>query len=120
MENNRLRRVLFALIVIAAIACIGFGGYRVWESFTEFDENIMREKDEQFYSLIRSDDINISNSLEAFTRESESFFVRQRLSQLRKEWADSKNHNTADLNEYFRNSPLMSNPVCAEIGRAHV
>ena len=79
----------------------------------------MREKDEQFYSLIRSDDINISNSLEAFTRESESFFVRQRLSQLRKEWADSKNHNTADLNEYFRNSPLMSNPVCADILMLH-
>ena len=51
------------LAVIAAIALIAIGGYNAWRSFQRFDESVLVEKDSQLYSLVRSDDINIENTI---------------------------------------------------------
>ena len=107
--------MLFVVILAAALICICTGIYRVWGSFTEFDEAILRDKDDQFFSILRSDDINIENSMDSFVRESEALFGSSRLEQLRQTWADSKKKDTAMLQYYFRDSTLAFNPLFADV-----
>ena len=114
-ESRPSGRVAFVVVFLIAIFCICFGIYRAWESFREFDETILKEKDTQFYSLINSEDINIENSLDSFCRESETFFARKRLGQLLDEWKESKGGNTADLGAYFRTNTMTANPIYADM-----
>lgn len=115
VDNGRTKRILFALMVVAAMACIVFGIYRVWGSFTEFDETILREKDSQYYSLIQSDDINIENSMDSFMREAETLFTRPRLEMLRREWVESEYDSTDNLQTYFEVNALVNNPVYKDL-----
>ena len=57
-ESRPSGRVAFVIVFLLAIFCICFGIYKAWESFREFDETILKEKDTQFYSLINSEDIS--------------------------------------------------------------
>ena len=113
-ESRPSGRVAFVIVFLLAIFCICFGIYKAWESFREFDETILKEKDTQFYSLINSEDISIENSLDSFCRESETFFARKRLAQLVEEWSGSKG-STADLGAYFRTNTMTSNPIYADM-----
>lgn len=115
MNNSRMKRVMFAILVLAAIICIGLGIYKVWGSFIEFDESMLKEKDNQYYSLIRSNDINIENTLDSFTREAETLFSRPRLALLRKEWSESGYKDSAELENYLKENTLINNPVYADL-----
>lgn len=101
-EGRQIRRNLFMVAVAIAVICIAVGIYKAWDAFRDFDETIMEEKDKQFYSLISSEDINIENALNSFCREADTFFARNRLEELRSEWAESGRKDSS------------------EIGRAHV
>ena len=79
-------REALILAVIAAIALVFLGGYNVWRSFQKFDENILIEKDSQLYSLVRSDDINIENTISSFVREAETFLSRNTLNSALDKW----------------------------------
>ena len=79
-------RKLFIIALAAAVLCIGIGVYNVWKSFARFDNSILTEKDTQLYSLMRSDDINLENSINAFEREAETFLERQVLKTEIEKW----------------------------------
>lgn len=115
MFKDKLKNALFVISVAAAIICIAFGSRQVWKAFTEFDESILREKDSQFYSLIRSDDVNIENSLDAFIREAETLFGSIRLSYLRREWEESEDKDTSGLKRYLEDNTLIGNPLYADL-----
>lgn len=100
---------------MAALVCICVGIFRVWQSFRSFDEALLNEKDTQFYSLLRSDDINIKNSINSFVRESETFFERDRLRMLRQAWTSSEDRDTTDLENYFRENTVSPNPIYADV-----
>lgn len=114
-ERKQMRRWLFMAIVAAAVICIAVGVFKAWEAFRDFDDTIMEEKDKQFYSLISSEDINIENALTAFCREADTFFARNRLEELRKEWAESGKKDTDALSRYIANNTMMGNPVYADM-----
>ena len=114
-EKASAGRILFIAGFIVAILCIGIGIFKAWEAFREFDETIMREKDSQFYSLISSEDISLENSLDSFCREAETYFERQGLNQLVKEWRESEDGSTGDLREYISSNNLTENPVYSDI-----
>ena len=114
-ENFSAGRTLFVVGFIVAILCIGIGIFKAWEAFREFDETIMREKDSQFYSLISSEDISLENSLDSFCREAETYFERQVLKQLVREWNESEDGSTKDLREYISSNNLTENPVYSDI-----
>ncbi|MBQ3291003.1 MAG: HAMP domain-containing histidine kinase [Mogibacterium sp.] len=115
MNGSRVRRILFIILFLAAMGSIGLGIYEVWTSFIEFDESMLKEKDSQYYSLIRSNDINIENTLDSFTREAEILFSRPRLAQLRSEWSESGHRNSAELEKYIEENTLTNNPVYADM-----
>lgn len=114
-EKKPMKRGLFIAVLALAILCIAVGIFKVWESFRDFEETITAEKDRQFYSLISSEDINIENSLDSFCREAETFFERQRLEQLRREWQESGGQDTAGLKAYLAENTLTANPVYADM-----
>ncbi len=114
-EKASAGRILFIAGFIVAILCIGIGIFKAWEAFREFDETIMREKDSQFYSLISSEDISLENSLDSFCREAETYFERQGLNQLVKEWRESEDGSTGDLREYISSNNLTENPLYSDI-----
>ena len=113
MKRSPLLTALFVAVLIAAIGCIGFGGYKVWESFKGFEESILREKDSQFYSLISSDDINIENTIDSFIREADTFFARDRLRQRVTDWHRSGRKEA--LETYLLENPVRSNPIYADL-----
>lgn len=113
--GKSIRRGVFMLILAAAVICIAVGAYKVWEAFREFDAAIMEEKDRQFYSIISSEDINIENSLDSFCRESENFFERPKLEQLRKDWKMNGGANIDALTAYFEENALSANPVYEDV-----
>ena len=76
MKKKAAGRELFILALAVAVLCIALGIYGVWRSFARFDESILAEKDTQLYSLMRSGDINIENSINAIQRETEIFLRR--------------------------------------------
>jgi len=113
VEKRSPAKGIFIVALIAAVACIAIGGYNVWRSFERFDESILTEKDSQFYSLMRSDDINIENSINALEREAETFLGRRQLAFLIREWKDSG--DTAGLRAYLADNSLDSNPIYADL-----
>ena len=113
--SGSVRRWMFMVVLAAAVICIAVGIYNAWTAFREFDETILGEKDSQFYSLISSEDIHIENSLDAFCREADLFFTRNRLSQLRQSWEDGEDGAAGDLRAYIEDNPLAANPVYADI-----
>ena len=72
-------RKVYITAIVVAVALIAVGIFGVWRAFARFDESTLTEKDGQIYSLMRSDDINIENSIKAFEREAEIFLSRQML-----------------------------------------
>ena len=110
-SGKSAKTIIFAVIFAAAVFSIAFGLYKVWNAFREFDETILREKDNQFYSLISSEDINIETTLDAFCREAETFFARKGLSQLRAEWKASENGDVSELRKYLASNTMTANPV---------
>ena len=115
MGNSRFKKTLFILLVFVAIALFAFGVNSVWEAFKEFDETTLSEKDSQFYTLLRSDDVNIDNSLNSFTREAETLFDGDSLRELRKEWSASEDKSTKDLKRFLEDNDLISNPLYADL-----
>ena len=115
VSGRSAKTIIFAVIFAAAVFSIAFGLYKVWNAFREFDETILREKDNQFYSLISSEDINIETTLDAFCREAETFFARKGLSQLRAEWKESENGDVSALREYLASNTMTANPVYADM-----
>ena len=113
--EKSVKKTLFAAVLVVAIFCIAAGIFKAWEAFREFDDTILEEKDTQFYSLISSEDINIDNALNGFCREADTFFERQRLGQLFREWKNSGEHNSAALRQYLEANTLSSNPVYADL-----
>ncbi len=114
-ESRQIRRNLFMAVVAIAVISIAVGVFKAWDAFRDFDSTIMEEKDKQFYSLISSEDINIENALTSFCREADTFFARNQLEELRKEWAESGKSDTASLRKYIENNTMLSNPVYADM-----
>ncbi len=114
-ETKPLKRGLFLFVLAVALFCIAFGIFKSWSAFREFDDTILEEKDRQFYSLINSEDINIENSLDSFCREADSFFARDRLDQLRRDWQESGRKESAALREYIAANTLIANPIYADM-----
>ena len=113
LKNKVSLRQLFILVLAAAIALIAIGGYNVWKAFQRFDANILNEKDSQFYSLIRSDDISIENSINSFIREAETFLAREGLAREVRVWKDSK--DKSGVKAYLKNNSLKNNPIYSDI-----
>ena len=113
MKKKAAGRELFILALAVAVLCIALGIYGVWRSFARFDESILAEKDTQLYSLMRSGDINIENSINAIQRETEIFLSRERLKSEIANWKDSG--NTESLNNYIGNNTLVTNPIYADL-----
>lgn len=113
LKNKVGLRQLFIFVLAVAIALIAIGGYNVWKAFQRFDTNILSEKDSQFYSLIRSDDINIENSINSFIREAETFLAREGLAREVRVWKDSK--DKSGVRTYLKENSLKNNPIYADI-----
>ena len=103
--------LIFALI--AAIALIALGGYNAWRAFQRFDESFLSEKDSQLYSLMRSDDINIENSISSFVREAETFLSRNTVNSALEKWR--KDGEKKDLKNVINDNSLKSNPIYADL-----
>jgi len=106
-------KTLFIVALAVAVACIAVGVFNVWRSFERFDNSILNEKDTQFYSLMRSDDINIENSISALEREAEIFLNREKLKTEIANWKESG--KTASLKAYISNNTLTTNPIYADL-----
>lgn len=109
----RLKQFISAAVFVAAVVCIAAGINGVWRSFREFDDTILEEKDNQFYSTLRSDDISIENSLDSLMREADSFFERNLLKQYRTQWEETG--KTGRLKAYFESNTLKTNPVYTDL-----
>ena len=103
----------FMIVLAAALALIVIGIYNVWRSFERFENSILSEKDAQFYSLMRSDDINIENSLNALVREAETYFSRDRLRSELNNWKETG--DSSSLEAFIRENSLQNNPVYADL-----
>ncbi len=112
-KRSSNREILYVIAIVVAVALIGFGVYNVWRSFERFDNSILTEKDTQFYSLMRSDDINIENSISSFVREAETFLARERLKRELSSW--KKDGDTSGLEDFIQNNTLTTNPVYADL-----
>ena len=117
LKKRTAGRELFIAALVVAVLCIAFGIYGVWRSFERFDNSILTEKDTQLYSLMRSGDINLENSINAIQRETETFLGRERLKSEIAYWKESG--NTADLKNYISNNTLVTNPIYADLVMNH-
>ena len=106
-------REALILAVIAAIALIFIGGYNAWRSFQRFDESVLTEKDSQLYSLVRSDDINIENTISSFVREADTFLGRTSVNSALDKWR--KEGEKSDLQKAIQDNTLEANPIYADI-----
>ena len=111
--DKKTGRAVFIIALVAAVACIAAGVFNVWKSFERFDNNILNEKDTQFYSLMRSGDINIENSISAIEREAETFLSRERLKSEIENWKEKG--KTSSLKTYIANNTLTPNPIYADL-----
>ena len=112
MEKKTARKV-FIIALAAAVLCIAVGVYNVWKSFARFDNSILTEKDTQLYSLMRSDDINLENSINAFEREAETFLERQVLKTEIEKWRAGGGKES--LTRYIQNNTMATNPVYSDL-----
>ena len=108
--NNRN---VYITAIIVAVALIAIGIFGVWRAFARFDETTMAEKDEQIYSLMKSDDINIENSLKAFEREADTFLSRQMLKEALRVW--DEDDDISELRSFIGSNTLQNNPVYADL-----
>ena len=111
--DRKTGRAVFIIALAVAVACIAAGVFNVWKSFERFDNNILNEKDTQFYSLMRSGDINMENSINAIEREAETFLSRERLKTEIENWKDSG--KTDRLKSYIAGNTLTPNPIYADL-----
>ena len=112
--NHAAGKEWISMAVLAvAVALIAIGAYNVWKSFQRFDSSVLSEKDAQFYSLMRSDDINIENTINAVVREAETYFSRQLLRNKAEEWRETG--DVSDLAAYIKENNLQNNPVYADL-----
>ena len=113
LKKKTAGREVFIIALAAAVLCIALGIYGVWRSFERFDSSILTEKDTQLYSLMRSGDINLENSINAIQREAETFLGRERLKSEIAEWKESG--STDSLRTYISNNTLVTNPIYADL-----
>ena len=113
MENKKTGRAVFIIALVLAVACIAAGVFNAWRSFERFDNSILSDKDSQLYSLMRSGDINIENSISALQRETETFLSREKLKVEIKNWKE--NGNAASLSTYISSNTLTTNPIYADL-----
>ena len=112
MKKKTAGREVFIVALAVAVLCIAFGIHGVWRSFARFDDSILKEKDTQLYSLMRSGDINLENSISSIQREAESFMGRERLRSEISYWKESG--STSSLVNYLSNNTLATNPIYAD------
>ena len=117
MKKKTARREVFIIALAAAVLCIALGIYGVWRSFERFDSSILTEKDTQLYSLMRSGDINLENSINSIQREAETFLGRERLKSEIANWRESR--NIESLRTYISNNTLVTNPIYADLVMNH-
>ena len=113
MKTHGKRKIYYIAAIVTAVALIATGVYNVWRAFARFDESTLTEKDTQIYSLMRSVDINIENSISAFVREAETFLSRERLKQALKVWTEED--DTSELKDFISNNTLRTNPIYADL-----
>lgn len=113
MKKRTAGRAVFVIALIVAVLCIALGVNGVWRSFEKFDSSILAEKDTQLYSLMRSGDINLENSINAIQREGETFLGREGLKYEIAKWKESG--STASLKDYISNNTLVTNPIYADL-----
>ncbi len=113
MKKRTAGREVFIIALAVAVLCIALGIYGVWRSFERFDNSILTEKDTQLYSLMRSGDINLENSINALQREAETFLGRERLKTEVANWKKSK--SIASLRNYISDNTLATNPIYADL-----
>ena len=117
LKKRTAGRALFIIALVIAVLCIAVGINGVWRSFERFDNSILTEKDTQLYSLMRSGDINLENSINAIQREAEIFLKRERLKSEIANWRESG--NSERLKDYISNNTLISNPIYADLVMNH-
>ena len=117
LKKKTARREVFIIALAAAVLCIALGIYGVWRSFERFDSSILTEKDTQLYSLMRSGDINLENSINSIQREAETFLGRERLKSEIANWRESR--NIESLRTYISNNTLVTNPIYADLVMNH-
>ena len=117
MKKKTARREVFIIALAAAVLCIALGINGVWRSFERFDSSILTEKDTQLYSLMRSGDINLENSINSIQREAETFLGRERLKSEIANWRESR--NIESLRTYISNNTLVTNPIYADLVMNH-
>jgi hypothetical protein len=105
------------MALVVAVLCIAVGINGVWRSFERFANSILTEKDTQLYSLMRSGDINIENSINALQRETETFLGRERLKAEIAYWKESG--ETEGLKSYISSNTLVTNPIYADLVMSH-
>jgi len=113
LKKKAAGRELFIIALVVAVLCIALGIIGVWRSFERFDNSILTEKDTQLFSLMRSGDINLENSINAIQREAEIFLGRERLKSEIANWRESG--STADLQSYISSNTLVTNPIYADL-----
>ena len=113
MKKRTAKREFFIAALVVAVLCIAIGINGVWRSFERFDSSIITEKDTQLYSLMRSGDINLENSINAIQREAETFLGRERLRTEIANWKESE--STSRLENYISNNTLATNPIYADL-----
>ena len=117
MKKKTAGRAVFVIALIVAVLCIALGIYGVWRSFERFDDSILTEKDTQLYSLMRSGDISLENSINAIQREAEIFLGREKLKSEIAYWKESGKKES--LKNYISNNTLMTNPIYADLVMNH-
>ncbi len=113
MKKRTAGREVFIIALVVAVLCIAIGINGVWRSFERFDNSILTEKDTQLYSLMRSGDINLENSINAIQREAETFLGRERLKSEIANWKESGSKSS--LKNYISNNTLATNPIYADL-----
>ena len=113
MEKVTAKREVFIIALAVAVLGIAIGVYNVWKSFERFDNSIIAEKDTQLYSLMRSGDINLENSINAIERETETFLGRKQLQAEIENWRDSGSRES--LQKYISSNTLVTNPIYADL-----
>lgn len=117
MKKRTAGREVFIIALAVAVFCIALGIHGVWRSFERFDNSILTEKDTQLYSLMRSGDINLENSINAIQRETETFLRRDGLRAEIAYWKESG--STTDLKAYISSNTLVTNPIYADLVMNH-
>lgn len=117
MKKRTAGREVFIAALVVAVLCIALGINGVWRSFERFDNITIAEKDTQLYSLMRSGDINLENSINAIQREAETFLGRERLKSEISYWRESG--SVTDLKEYISDNTLVTNPIYADLVMNH-